>query len=140
MLVVEGALSILLVQPLPWHEAKDCVIKSDSNRSEFVFTNERAKMPQLLLFADTLETALCRDLANVPEVRHILTEWDGRSLLVWIATDNPEPGARRRIYQKELGIISGFPEIEFDFNLIPSMGRRPEDLATGARLVYSRSE
>jgi hypothetical protein len=79
-------------------------------------------------------------LANVPEVRHILTEWDGRSLLVWIATDNPEPGARRRIYQKELGLISGFPEIEFDFNLIPSMGRRPEDLATGARLVYSRSE
>ncbi|MGO9230156.1 MAG: hypothetical protein ACLQKA_13245 [Bryobacteraceae bacterium] len=140
MFMVEGALSIFLAQPLRLREAEECVIHSDSNRRELVLTNEQAKMPELLLFADTLETALSRDLANVPEVRHVLTEWADRSLLIWIAIDNPEPNVRRRIYQKEMGIMTGFPEIEFDFNLIPSMGRRPEDLATGARVVYSRSE
>ena len=103
-------------------------------------TSERAKMPEPLLLADTLETALSRDLAGVPQVRHVLTEWADGSLLVWIAVDNPEPGVRRRIYQKELELIDGFPEIEFDFNLIPAMGRGAEDLATGARVVYSRPE
>lgn len=140
MFIVEGALSILLAQPLRLREAKECLVHPDSNQDELVLTNERAKMPELLLFADSLETALCRDLASVPEVRHILTERTERSLLIWIAIDNPDPSVRRRIYQKELSIMTGFPEIEFDFNLIPSMDRRPEDLATGARVVYSRSE
>jgi hypothetical protein len=97
-------------------------------------------MPELLLLADTLETALSRDLASVPQVRHVLTEWADGLLLVWIAIDNPEPGVRRRIYQKELELMAGFPEIEFDFNLIPAMGRTADDLATGARVVYSRPE
>lgn len=140
MFIVEGALSVFLAHPFRWREAKDCLIHFDSNRSELVLTNEQAKMPELLLFADTLETALSRDLASVPQVRHVLTEWADGPLLVWIAIDNPQPGVRRRIYQKELELIDGFPEIEFDFNLIPAMGRKADDLVTGARVVYSRPE
>jgi hypothetical protein len=48
--------------------------------------------------------------------------WKSRSLL----TD----------LQKELGLIESFPETEFDFNLIPAMGRNADELAAGAR--YSR--
>lgn len=140
MFVVEGALSVFLAHPFRWRTAENCLMHFDSNRSELVLTNERAKMPELLLFADTLETALSRDLASVPQVRHVLTEWADGPLLVWIAIDNPEPDVRRRIYQKELGLIDGFPEIEFDFNLIPAMGRVAGDLVTGARVVYSRPE
>lgn len=104
-----------------------------------MLTNEQPKMPNLLT-ADNLETALAKDLATVPQVRYVLTEWTNGPLLVWIAVDDPEPGVRRRIYQKELEIISGFPEIDFDFNLIPVMGRKPDELATGARVVYSHPE
>jgi hypothetical protein len=94
-------------------------------------------MPDLQI-ADSLEVALATDLASVPQVRHILIERDDGPLIVRIAVDDPEPGVRRRIYQKELGLIEGFPETEFDFNLVPAMGRNADELATGARVIYSR--
>jgi hypothetical protein len=74
--------------------------------------------------ADDLETALGRDFAAIPQVRHVLTEWAGGPLLVWIAVDNPEASVRQSIYQKELELIDLFPEIDFDFHLIPALGPR----------------
>jgi len=94
-------------------------------------------MPDLQI-ADSLEVALAKDLASVPQVRHILIKRLDGPVLVWIAVDDPEPSVRRRIYQKELGLIEGFPEIVFDFNLIPAMGRNADELAPGAHLIYSR--
>ena len=100
-------------------------------------TSEQAKMPDLRI-ADSLEIALARDFASVPQVRHVLIERVDGPLLVWIAVDDPEPSVRRRIYQKELDLIEGFPEIDFDFNLIRAMGRNANELATGAHVIYSR--
>jgi len=59
-------------------------------------------------------------------------------LLVWIAVDSPDPSVRRKVYRKELALLEGFPEVQFDFNLIPAMGRSAEEIATDARVVYSR--
>ena len=58
-------------------------------------------MPDVQI-ADTLEVALATDLASVPQVRHILIEWNDGPLIVWIAVDDPDPGVRRLIYQKGL--------------------------------------
>lgn len=86
------------------------------------------------------ERALAKDLANIAEVRHILTEKARGNLLVWIAIDRADSyEVRSRIYDKELALIDGFPEVNFDFNLVPAMGRNPQDLASGAQIVYSRS-
>src|ERR1039457_61618 len=78
-------------------------------------------MPDLLI-ADDLETALGKDFGGIPQVRHVLAERVDGPLLVWIAVDNPEASVRKRIYQKELELIDGFPEIDFDFNLVPASG------------------
>lgn len=91
-----------------------------------------------IAIADNLEVALSKDLASVSQVRHVLTEKANGNLLVWIAVDDPRPEVRRKIYQKELALIEGFPEVEFDFNLIPAMGRSAQEFATGARVVFSR--
>lgn len=88
--------------------------------------------------ADALENALATDLASVPQVRHVLTERDNGSLLVWIAVDDPQPDVRRKVYQQQLALIESFPEVDLDFYLIPTMGRGAEEIAAGARLVYSR--
>ena len=88
----------------------------------------------------SLEEALSEDLAAVPQVRHVLTSQVNNTLLVWIAVDDPKPEVRHRIYQKELELLNGFPEVELDFNLIPSHGRRAAEIATGAKVVYSRQE
>ena len=96
-------------------------------------------MPEILI-ADNLETALGKDFGSIPQVRHVLTERVESSLLVWIAIDNPEPNVRMKVYQKELELMDGFPEIEFDFNLIPTLGRNAAELAPGAHVVFSRQE
>ena len=67
-------------------------------------------------------------------------EWADGALLVWIAVENPEAGVRKETCQKELELIDGFPEIDFDFNLVPALGRTAEELASGARVVFSREE
>jgi hypothetical protein len=96
-------------------------------------------MPETLI-SNNIEALLANDFASVPQVRHVLIEKADGPLLILIAVDNPEPGVRRQIYQKELALIAAFPEIEFDFNLIPAMNRAPHEIATGARAVYSRPE
>jgi hypothetical protein len=96
-------------------------------------------MPDSLV-ADSLETLLGKDFGSISQVRYVLTERVDGPLLVWVAIDNSEPAVRRRIYQKELELIDRFPDIDFDFNLIPVLGRRAEELATGARLVFARQE
>jgi|SRR6185437_10997541 len=88
--------------------------------------------------ADPLEGALSKDLASIRQVRHVLTHKVNESLLVWIALDNPEPDIRHLIYEKELGLINGFPDVEFDFNLVPAMGRAAREIVSNANVVYSR--
>lgn len=89
--------------------------------------------------AEGLETVVGRDLGSVPEVRYVLTERVPDSLTVWIAVDNPEEAVRRRTYATELNLISAFPEVAFDFNLVSVLGRSPSQIATGAHLAYSRT-
>ena len=87
-----------------------------------------------------LEAALAKDLAGIPEVRHVLTDRADGNLLVWIAIDRADSyDVRQQVYEKELGLMDGFPEVNFDFNLIPAGGRSPKDLATGAQIIYSRA-
>ncbi len=84
--------------------------------------------------------ALASHLGSVPQVKFVMTEAIPNALLVWIAVDNPEPEVRRRIYDQELGLLTEFPETDFDFNLIVSMGRPAAELAGGSNLIYSRPE
>jgi hypothetical protein len=95
-----------------------------------------------ILTSSSLEIALANDFARVPQVRHVLIEKADGPLFVLIAVDEPESesGACSQIYQKQLDLIAAFPEIEFDFTLIPARDRAPDEIATGARVVYSRPE
>lgn len=83
---------------------------------------------------------MARDLSPLREVRHVLIERADGNFLVWIALDNPVREVRERVFQKELGLIENFPEVEFDFNLVPAMGRDPGHIASGAKVVYTRKE
>lgn len=110
----------------------------DSNTDGMTLTTERPVEPKFIV--DNLELALAKDLASVPQVRHVLADKADDSLLVWVAIAEPEPAVRRKIYQKELALITGFPEINFDFNLIPTMGRGINEIVTAAHIIFSRPE
>jgi hypothetical protein len=87
-----------------------------------------------------VNASLAHDLSLIREVRHVLTERADGSLLVWIALDNPAREVREQVFQKELGLIDSFPEVDFDFNIVPAMGRDPAHIASGAKVVYTRKE
>jgi hypothetical protein len=91
-----------------------------------------------LLNSATLESAVAMDLALVPDIRHVLVERADDNLLVWIAVDNPTKEIREKIFNKQYGLIEGFPEISFDFNLVFAKDRIPSEFASGAKLIYSR--
>jgi hypothetical protein len=44
------------------------------------------------------------------------------------------------VFQKELELIEGFPEIDFDFNIIPAMNRDACHFASSAKIIYSRED
>jgi hypothetical protein len=114
------------------------VVVFDSNTTSIEWKPEYSLIPEVSV-AGNLEAALAKDLASIPEVRHVLTERAEGNLLVWIAIDNAESyEVRSQVYEKELGLMDGFPEVSFDFNLMPAMGRNAKELATGAQVVYTR--
>jgi hypothetical protein len=119
-------------------DEKESVFVFDSNSQSVDLHQEFHVVPEMAVAGD-LKTALARDLASIPEVCCVLTEKAEGNLLVWIAIDKAEAyEVRSRVYEKELGLLDGFPEVNFDFNLIPAGSRNPREIATGAQVVYSR--
>jgi len=69
----------------------------------------------------------------------VLIESAEQNLLVWIAVDNPTREVRERVFLKELALIEGFPEVDFDFNIVRS-SPEPRQIASNAKAIYSRKE
>jgi hypothetical protein len=59
---------------------------------------------------------------------------------VWIAVDNPVRSVRDQVFRKELELIEGFPEIDFDFNVIATKNSDPRQFASSAKVIYSRED
>lgn len=141
MFIVETLFSVLLIQTPPLRKAEDAMIQFDSVDNRCIVSQEEEKvMEPITLLGDSIQEALAKDFGAIPQVKHILTESVPTALLVWIAVDDPEPHIRHRIYDKELGLISEFPNIDFEFNLVSSLGRSASDIATGCAVAYSRPD
>ena len=135
MLVEVGVLSVVLARsPHRWCEEGESVFHVSSNSLTLVLT---APSDPIIIQGADLESALAKDLACVEEVRHVLIEHAEQNLLVWIAVDNPTRDVRERVFQKELSLIEGFPEVYFDFNIVPGISD-PRQIASNAKAIYSR--
>jgi hypothetical protein len=140
MLVETGLLCVLLTkEPDRCEAGKRVLDMSNVTSCSLVVSGEKFVEAEVYEGAD-LDIALARDLAIVKEVRHVLVERADGNLLVWIALDNPVREVREQLFQRELSLIEDFPEIEFDFNIIPGTNSEPSRIASGARVVYSRED
>lgn len=137
MLLTLGVLSAALTHPAQALALGKGLCTFSSVTRPLVYGNADSRASHVGV-AGNLEQALAHDLGSIPQIRHILTRRVDGPLLVWIAVDSPDPSVRRKVYRKELALLEGFPEVQFDFNLIPAMGRSAEEIATDARVVYSR--
>lgn len=139
MFIIEGVLSIVLAGTPRGRSVEDCIVRFESDCKELIVaSNEQGKMPETVI-SSTLEMAIASDLASVRQVRDILIESVHDSFLVWVTVDDPDRAVRDRIFQKEMDLMDAFPRINFDFNLIPTMGRDISEIATDAQVVYSRA-
>lgn len=78
--------------------------------------------------SEPINAVPARDFASIPQVACVLIQQDGNTLTVWLGLDDASEEVRHRIYDKELAIIDAFPTTDFDFNLIPTLGRPVESL------------
>jgi hypothetical protein len=83
------------------------------------------------------------ELASVPEVQAVFTSQlkDRQQLFfVWAIVRNRDHDIYRKIFKVEQSIIDKQRPIQFDFTIMPSMGKDPRTLVTDpcARLVYIR--
>jgi hypothetical protein len=137
MLIVE-ALVVAASYAVGFRGSGTDMIRFYSNANH-VIVLDRPPLHAQIFFSDDTEHVVAKDLGSVPQVSHVFTHVVETSVLVWIALDVLSANVRHHIYDKELSLISEFPETEFDFNLIPRLGRRAEELIHGeARLVYDR--
>ena len=95
-------------------------------------------MPALATAA--IEDAIRRELGAECAVRYVLAENLGDALQVWTVVDAFCADVRQRIYSKELHLIDEFPQEVLDFNVLQALGRNPREIASSARVVYSRPE
>jgi hypothetical protein len=138
MFIEVGVLCVVLARSPERCEVGRRVVRLDSGDS-VTLTAVGHGEPERVLGLD-LEAAIALDLSLVKEVRHVSVERADNNLLVWIALDNPVPQVRERVFRKELELIEGFPEIDFDFNVIHAMGRDPRQFASSAKVIYSRKD
>jgi hypothetical protein len=77
---------------------------------------------------------------SVPEVQAMFTQLEGRILRVWTIVPERQEDVYRKIYAKERALIEAFDGMEFEFNIIPSIGRNPKDVVSDSSclLVFAR--
>jgi len=113
---------------------------SSADRKRTLVHEERAAPKLSVGYGDATSQMLAKDFGVIPQVKYVLTEDVSDTFLVWVVVDDPSPDVRRRVYEKELDLMSEFENIPFDFNLLPAMGRLPKDIVTGAKVAYLRPE
>ena len=78
----------------------------------------------------------------VPEVAAIFTQLEGRILRVWTVVPRREEGIYKKIYEQERQLLNSteLDGIEFEFNIIPSMGKNPREVVAdpACTLVFAR--
>jgi hypothetical protein len=83
------------------------------------------------------------ELASVPEIQAVFTSQlkDRQQLFfVWAIVPNRDHEIYRKVFQVEQSIIDKQRPIQFDFTIMPSMGKDPRTMVTDpcARLVFIR--
>lgn len=77
---------------------------------------------------------------SVTEVQALFTQLEGRILRVWTIVPERNDVIYRKIYAKEKELIGSFDGMEFEFNIMPSVGRDPKVVISdpAASLVFAR--
>ena len=77
---------------------------------------------------------------SVPEVQALFTQLEGRILRVWTVVPERDDAVYRKIYAHERDLVQTFDGMEFEFNIVPNLGRDPKMVITdpACRLVFQR--
>lgn len=77
---------------------------------------------------------------RVPEVEAIFTQMEGRVLRVWTVVPERNEVVYKKIYAQEKKLLNSLDGIEFEFNIIPNMGRKSIEVVTdpSGALIFER--
>ncbi|QNI31866.1 hypothetical protein H7849_23005 [Alloacidobacterium dinghuense] len=108
-------------------------LSNSSNKAETVMETT----PALL---DVRYSVAFRIGNSIPEVQALFTHLEGKSLRVWTVVADRDESVYRKIYAQEKELIHVFDGMEFEFNIIPSLGRNAKEIISdpGSKLVFAR--
>ena len=67
------------------------------------------------------------EIGKIPDVQALFTQLEGRFLRVWTVVAERDDAVYRKIYAHQRAIMRSFDDVEFEFNVIPSLGRTPRE-------------
>ena len=109
------------------------VFSSNSSKNETIMETTPAML-------DVRYNVAFRIGNSIPEVQALFTQLEGKSLRVWTVVPERDEDVYHKIYAQEEQLIRDFDGMEFEFNIIPSLGRDAKEVITdpGSRLVFAR--
>ncbi len=77
---------------------------------------------------------------QVPEVQALFTQLEGRFLRVWTVVPERDEAVYKKVHVQQMEIVRAFDGMEFEFNVIPSLGKSPKDAVPdpGCTMVYKK--
>ena len=120
--------------------------ESEKRSPDFIATNYFLRINELSetisIATSDLRDLIAFEFSQTPEIKYVYTAFrENRVFYAWVIVDDFEESVRSRIYDREEAIIDAFPEIEFDFYIVPRMGRDVRDLIDDSvHLTYDKTE
>jgi hypothetical protein len=79
-----------------------------------------ANPPNCVGFGDSVKDAIAKDFYTIPSVKNVFIEEENGEAVVRISVPHDVPrDIRYEIYDKQSAIVEAFPEMLFDFSLVP---------------------
>ena len=117
-------------------KAGDKIWINTEHAAKHAAKSETRTMPTL-----ELKDSIAFGIGAIPDVEAVFTLRHDNVFYIWTVVDQSEPEIRSRIYEREKQIIDQYASLDFDFNIVASRGRKPQELIgdPAAELTYVRS-
>ncbi|MHA1363954.1 MAG: hypothetical protein ACTSP1_15675 [Candidatus Freyarchaeota archaeon] len=79
-------------------------------------------------------------VSEIPEVEEVYVTIRNETLDIWTVISNNERNTEWKVFEAEGILLETFPELRFDFLVIPKFPELHKNLPAGSRKIYSKQE
>nr|MDO8081864.1 hypothetical protein [Candidatus Freyarchaeota archaeon] len=77
-------------------------------------------------------------VSNIPEVEEVYVTTHNEILDIWTVISNNERSTERKVFEAEGKLLETFPDLRFDFLVIPKYPELYQNLPSGSERIYNK--